>query len=402
MSKVHMTPDGPKKCEASVQDCQYGASDHFENEADAQREYEARGDKLIHEQGGVTKSKRSGAKNAKAMTPREKELANNNKELLQKIVEMRSNTGDVTYEGADPVRAQRRLKESIEYANSRGNTNLANSLSSARVLPSGAFKTEDGKRVNTDAVLKSYVANKHIESERKAVIASMTEAARADAPSKSKFSFKNEAGSFSATVGEGIDEDEFEKLSSKQKKACSSPKEGFSLDKAREHLTPSQLHEVTSRSQVTNYVVGKEPNVGQNDVRANRELEGKTTDEKMESGLKNLGDFYSESAKTYGKSRDLKAHVSEGSDAMKGVAAKQSGNTFAPARSQKNGALVTERFNVNSAKAKETLSDAQLKKITVTTDKPDPEKARLALDEKTFGKIFKARKVSVRVTEAKG
>lgn len=399
MAKVHMTPDGPKPCEASIKDCEYGASDHFTDEAEADREYASRGQKLIAEQGGVTKKKR---KPAKAMSPREKELAGKNKELLQKIVDMRSETGDVTYEGADPVRAQRRLTESIEYANSRGNTNLANSLSSARVLPSGAFKTSDGKRVNTDAVLKSYVANKHIESERKAVIASMTEAAQADAPTKEKFSFKNEAGSFSASVSEGIDDDEFEKLSARQKKACSSPKEGFSLDKAREHLTPAQLHEVTSRQQVANYVVGKEPDVGQKDVRANRELKGKTTDEKMQSGLENLGSFYEQSAKTYGKSRDLKAHVSEGSDAMKSVAAKNKGNTFAPARSQKNGALVTERVAVNSAKARELLTADQLKKITTTTDKPDPEKARLALDEKTFGKIFKARKVSVRVTEAKG
>lgn len=399
MAKVHMTPDGPKPCEATIKECEYGASDHFTDEAEAEREYAARGQKLIAEQGGVTKKKR---KPAGTMSAREKELVNKNKELLKKIVDMRSETGDVTYEGADPVRAQRRLTESIEYANSRGNTNLANSLSSARVLPSGAFKTSDGKRVNTDAVLKSYVANKHIESERKAVIASMTEAAQAEAPTKNKFSFKNEAGSFSATVSEGIDDDEFEKLSSRQKKACSSPKEGFSLDKAREHLTPAQLHEVTSRQQVANYVVGKEPDVGQNDVRANRELKGKTTDEKMQSGLESLGSFYEQSAKTYGRSRDLKAHVAEGSDAMKSVAAKHKGNTFAPARSQKNGALVTERVAINPAKARELLTDDQLKKITTTTDKPDPEKARLALDEKTFGKIFKARKVSVRVTEAKG
>lgn len=402
MSKVHITPDGPKKCEAQPGRCQYGDAPHFDNEADAQQEYESRGDQLLEEQGGVKKSKTKSSKKAESMSPREKELAENNKKLLQKIVEMRATGGDVTYEGADPVRAQRRLKESIEYANSRGNTNLANQLSSARVLPSGAFKTEDGKRVNTDAVLKSYVASKHIESERNAVIANMTEAARAEKPSKDKFSFKNEAGSFSATVSEGVDEDEFDKLSAKQKKACSSPKESLSLDNARKHLTPAQLHEVTSRSQVTNYVVGKEPDVGQKDVKADRELKGKTADEKMESGLKNLGGFYSESAKTYGKSRDLKAHTTEGSDAIKSIAAKNSGNTFAPARSQRNGALVTERFNVNSKKAREVLTDDQIKKITVKTDKPDPEKARLALDDETFGKIFKARKVSVRVTEAKG
>lgn len=398
--KIHITPDGPKPCEAEEGNCQYGDSDHFSDPAEAQKEYESRGDAMLHEQGGIRKSKK--ASSASKLSPREQELADSNKKLLQQIVDLRATQGDVTYEGADPKRAQRRLHEAIEYANSRNNTNLANQLKSAKVLPSGAFKTAEGKRVNTDAVLKSYVANKHIESERNAVIAQMNEEVSKNPTKDEKFTVKTDAGTFTATVKEGVDEEAFEKLSAKQKKACSSPREGLSLDKAREHLTPAQVHEITSRSQVTNYIVGKEPDVGQNEVKADRNLTGKTSDEKVKSGLTNLSKFYAQSAETYGKSRDLKAQVSEGSDAMKGVAAKHQGNTFAPARSQRNGALVTERLSVNSKKAREILNDDQLKKITTTTDKPDPEKARLALDEKTYGKIFKARKVSVRVTEAKG
>lgn len=398
MARIHITPEGPKPCRAGAPErCKYGDGEHFDNEQDAQQEYERRGNEMLKESEGVKKTK-----SAVKMTPKEQELAKKNQELLQQIVKLRSDSGDVTYEDANPERAQRRLQEALEYANSRGNTHLADQLSRARVLPSGAFKTSDGKRTNTDAVLKSYVASKHIESERKAVISAMTEAARESKPGKEKFAFKNEAGSFSATVGEGIDEDEFNKLTTAQQKACSSDSESLSLDEARKHLTPAQLHEITQKQQVTNYIVGKEPDVGQKDVTANRELKGKTSDEKIQSGLENLGEFYSKSASTYGKSRDLKAHLNEGSDAMKSVAASHNGHTFAPARSQKNGALVTERFVVNSKKAREQLTDEQLKAITVTRPKPDPDKARLALDEKTFGKIFKARKVSVRVTEAKG
>lgn len=402
MAKMHVTPDGPAPCKAEKDRCPYGtAEEHFTDQAEAQKEYERRGQEVLNSEPGLSKKAKSADPKSK-LTKREQELVEKNNDLLRKIVNLRSETGDVTYEDANPDRAQRRLQEALNYAEGRGNTHLADKLSKAKVLPSGAFKTEDGKRVNTDKVLKAYVANKHIESERAAVIAQMNEAVRDTEPGEKKFSVKTDAGSFSATVGEGLDQDEFDKLTAKQKAACSSPRESLNLDKARETLDPKTLHEVTSKSQVSDYVVGKEPDVGQNEVKADRNLKGDTPDEKIKSGLNNLSDFYGRSAETYGKSRDLKAEVAEGSDAIKSVASKHPGHTFAPARSQRNGALVTERYSVNSKKAKEMLSDEQLKSITVTSDKPDPDKARLALSDEQFGKIFKARKVSVRVTEAKG
>src|SRR5699024_776546 len=104
----------------------------------------------------------------------------------------------------------------------------------------------------------------------------------------------------------------------------------------------------------------------------------------------------------HGKVRDQKADLAAGNDAIKAVASKQQGNTFAPARSQKNGALVTERLTINQKKAEEMLSKDELKKITVQRSEHDHEKAKVALAADKFNKTFKAKKASIRITEANG
>ena len=393
---THIGPNGPGPCKADKEPCPFDDGSHFDTPEEAQAEYERR----LSESKGSTKTLKKNKE--KKLSSKEKELRSKNAELVTQMIDLRSQQGDVTYEDANPERAERRLKEAVAYAESRGNEHLVKKLSSARVLPSGAFKTADKKRVNTDAQLKRKIMLNHIDAERKQIEKAINKSLSENPPKEEKFTAKNATGSYSLTVKEGVDRDEFDNLSPQLQKACSSERESLSLDEARQNLPASKVHEITQKSQVLDFVIGKEPDVGQSELKADTNLKGKTGDEKAQSGIDNVANFYSEVHSKHGKVRDQKADLASGNEAIKTVASKQQGNTFAPARSQKNGALVTERLTVNKKKAEEMLSKDELKKITVKKSEPDPEKAKVALSADKFNKIFKAKKASIRVTEAKG
>lgn len=394
--KSHIGPNGPSKCTAQADNCPYGESDnHFRTIAEAREAYTERLEQAYANLETVKIKKRK-------LTERENSIRDVNAKMAQQLVAARAeNIQGITFEDADPVRAKRRLTESIEFAKSRHNENLVSKLAKATVLPSGAFKLEDGTRVNTDALLKKTLVMKTIEKERERLTDALTEVARQGGNDTTKFSLKTERGTYSLTVSEGVDEDAFERLSKKQRDACMSPKESLNMDLAREHLSPARLREITTETQVLDYVYGKEPDVGQAEIKASTTFEGKTTDEKLQSGLKNVAAFYDTTTLKHGRLREMKAYTTAGSAAIKTAVADKKTNTFIPARSQYNGALVSGRQSINPKLARELLTPEEIEKITVVSDSPDIQKAQTVLSPEVFDKIFKAKKVGLRVTEAK-
>ena len=331
----------------------------------------------------------------KRLAPEERELREKNLELAKKLVEDRSETGGITFDDANPERAKRRLDEAIDYAKGRGNTHLVAKLSSAAVLASGAFKTAEGLRVNTDALLKNYLSVKDVERNRDAAAAALAKRAEElGVKPGEKFSLKTEAGSFTMTVAEGFNEAAFDELPENVKKTISSPRKSYSIEEARKHLPAELVEQVSSETQVIEYVVGKRPELG------NPELALRKSNS-MEDGLADVAAYYGKVHETSGKVRDMNALVKEQANAVKATAAAKSGNVFAPARSQMNGALVSGRRSLSPKLVDEHLTDAQKAKIATEVMVPDSEKALGVLSDEQFQKIFRATKVSIRVTEAK-
>lgn len=394
--KSHITPDGVRRCTAGAGRCPFGGEDiHFHTKAEALVAYEDRVKQAFEAQATISVQKRR-------LSEKEKELRQEAVELSKRLVEARAETSKgIVYDDANPERAERRLKEAIEYAASRHNDHLVEKLAKATVLPSGSFKLSDGTRVNTDKILKNAVLEKKIQSERDKILKVLTGVAREGGNKENKFQVKTARGTYSLTIGEGVDEEEFEKLPKQLRDSCSSPKESLNIDLAREHIAPAKLRDLTTQTQTLDYIIGKEPDVGQDAMNVSTDLKGKTADEKLQSGTQNIADFYDNVSNTHGRLKAMKDYTAAGKEAIKTATADKKSNTFVPARSQFNGALVSARENLNTAKAYAELSPEEIKKITITSNAPDITKAQTVLPADVFGKIFKAKKASLRVTETK-
>ena len=406
--RFHTNINGePAVCHAeSDETCPRGQEGmpHGDSPEEVQQKFEDQNES--RENKTLSKAKKKAAAESKPrrkMSAREQELLDQNKKLTQRVIQVRSDAGDITYDDANPERAERRLTEAVEYANSRGNTHLSDKLTKAKVLPSGAFKTADGKRVNTDKLLQQTQSIKHLESERGKIQNEMDNVIRNAPPNGEKFSVKRDSGTYTVSVKEGTDDEEFEKLDEKTKAKISSDRDSYSMDEARERIPQEKLDKITTNSQVIDYVVGKKPDTGEGDINADTNLKGNDSDEKLQSGATKVADLYESYQKQNGYARDVKASTKEGNEAIKSAASTQGGgnNTFAPARSQKNGALVSGRQSINRKEAEKVLSESELKSITVKKPAPDKAKAEKVLSSEQFDKIFKAKKASIRVTEAK-
>lgn len=390
--RTHLTSDGPKPCDADKQPCPYSSGEHFDSKDEAQQEYERR-------QNEVSLNKKNGKLSKPKLSQKEKELVNDHNKLLKDFVSLRKQMGDVTFDDANEERAERRIQEAIDFASSRGNSFLTHKLKTAKVLPSGAFKTSNGQRVNTDSELKKNAVVKNIDEERGRIMDAANELLRNENLSKEKYSLKTQNGSFTMSVGQGINKDEFEKLNEKTKQQCMSPVDSFNVDHAREILPKEKFDAITRESQVFDVINGKASKIDYTD--ADVDFEGSTGDEKANSVLTKFDSFYGEMREKHGILSRLKKDHNSGKEAIKAVAAKHKGNTFAPARSQKNGAIVSTRLNVNAKSAKETLTQDEFNQITTQRMEPDADKAKLVLNKKSFDKIFNARKISVRFNESK-
>lgn len=393
--KSHIGPNGPGRCTASVQSCPFGGEDnHFSTIAQAREEYETRLKNAYEEQTASTSKKIR-------LTAKEQELRAKNADMAQELVKLRAQVTGITYDDANPERAQRRLKESIAYAESRGNEWLVQKLSHANVLPSGAFRLEDNSRANVDQQLKAKQEVKAVEAGREKIVGAINELLKHETASKDKFSLKTEAGSFSMTLKPAFSQDEFDKLPAGLQEKLKSDKTSYSIDAAREKLSSERLAEVTTESQVVDFVIGKEITPEVTAVEARTSFNGSTTDAKLEDGLKSVAEFYGGVRAKVGTVSALKKSVDASNDAVKKAVASNNGPTFVPARSQSNGLLATRRQNIASKLVEEKLTPEERASITVTKREVDPQLAQTILPAETFGKIFQGVTASLRVTEAK-
>lgn len=392
--KSHIGPSGPGKCSAVKGNCPFGGEDnHFSTIKEAREAYEKRLDDTFGKLGASNKTKAR-------LSEREKELREQNTRLMKEVIGLRAqNGGGVTYDDANPVRAQKRLEEAIAYASSQGNTHLMEKATKAKVLPSGSFTTADGTRVSTDRVLRAKALLNHVDEEREKALAALTTVVRAGEAKDKKFVLRTNNATYSLTVTEGFDENAFAALPPKLQSAISSPQDGVSIELAREKLDAATLEKITTQVTTADYIMGKTK--APTDKIIELDTEGKTTDDKLKAGLTSIGNFYDGVVEEQGKLKASRDVLSEGSNAIKSVASATDGNTFAPARSQWNGILVSGKQVISKAEASKVLTPEQLASITTKTSKPDAEKARLVLGDANFGKIFKAAQVSLRVTEKK-
>lgn len=333
------------------------------------------------------------------LSPQEKALRQRNTELAKRIVELRADHGDVTFDDANPERARRRLAEAVEYAESRGNTNLVNKLSSAKVLPSGAFQRKsDKQRVNTDSALKSYVAEKGIEAGR----ARIQEAVQAkidsgEISSGEKYTYRDDSGTYTLTVSPSVDQEAFDALGEKVKMQMLTSKPSLSLELAREKLTPEQLEAVTTKQQVMDFVVGKRPEIdGLPEPRT--KLQGANSEAVAMDGLKSLSSYTQSVERNLGSKADRTAKKSQDAEIIKSAVAERGQNTFVPGRAYANGALISNRTALSPKAIEDQLSPAQIRSITVSTPQLDPAKARAVLGDARYSEIFERPTASFRVT----
>lgn len=393
--KSHIGPNGPGRCTATVQSCPYGGEDnHFSTIVEAREVYETRL-KAAYEEQAVNASKKL------RLTAVEKGFREKNVALAQEVVKLRAQVTGITFDDANPERAKRRLKEAIDYAESRGNEHLVGKLSQASVLPSGAFRLSDNSRANVDQQLKAKQEVKAIEDGRSKIVNAINDLVATSKPNEEKFSLKTAAGSFSLTLKPTFNQDEFDKLPLGLQEKLKSDKPSLSIDEARAKLSPEKLAEITTESQVVDFVMGKPVETGASSVPVRTDFVGDTADDKVNDGLKSVSEFYAGVHSSVGKVSDLKKTVDENNDAVKKAVASNSGPVFVPARSQSNGLLATKRQNISAKLAADKLTADELKSITVQKREVDPQLAQTVLPAETFGKIFKGVTASLRVTESK-
>lgn len=332
------------------------------------------------------------------LTAHEKELRHKTVELAKRIVELRVDSGDVTFDDANPERAHRRLDESIEYAEGRGNTNLVTKLSSASVLPSGAFQRKSDKlRVNTDAVLRNNVTEKEIEEGRGEIQRSIQRKIDSGEISEGKYTYRDDSGTYSLTVTPGFDEDAFMALDERTQIAISSPKSSVSIELAREKLSPELLEEVTNKQQVMDFVMGKKPEID-GLPKPNTNLAGSDSEKIAESGLKNLSSYTQAVEKNFGSKAERGAKKTQDAEIIKSAVADRGQNTFVPGRAYANGVLLSTRTVLNRSELEDKLSPAQIRSITAVSLQPDEAKAKQLLSKDEYAAVFQRQKAALRVT----
>jgi len=322
-------------------------------------------------------------------------------ELAKKNVELRAEAGDVTFDDANPERARRRLDEAIEYAQSRGNTHLISKLTSAKVLPSGAFQREsDKKRVNTDATIRAYTAEKEFEAGRNSIQAAIQAKIDSGEISGEKYTFRDDSGTYTLTIKPGFDEEAYEALDERTRREISVPVNSASLDLAREKLSPELFEQVTTQQQVMDFVVGKEPEID-GIPQANTNLLGKDSEEVAISGLKNLSNYTQAVERNFGSKADRNALKAERAEIIKSAVADRGQNTFVPGRAYANGALLSTRRVLNSKELTDKLSPAQIRSISTMKYQVSEEKARAMLSKEQYAALFEKPKAALRVTPSR-
>lgn len=406
MAMIHIGPLGPTKCVAkSAGSCPYlPPEDHFDNAADAQAEWERRAKKANKTVGALKKKKK--------LTPHQKNVLEAQKKMLDNynISRWKKNTSekDPGVRKVSGERVRERINNAILYAESRDNEHLAVKLARAKVLSTGSFKTSGGDRhrVSVDSVLERDQSLKNLEADRQGLIGAATKKLNS-VEWKGDESYKSDDGKVTVKLSQdGFSQENFDELVPKKLQAgCFSDVNTIDYNKAKKVLSPSQFHEITRKEQVLDVISGKpsESNYKSSfdESRYNkRPSKGDTSESVARTTANDMSNLYSHFVSSTGMTaKQTRSEFSSSKDTLKSNAHRYGDNILLPGRDARNGALVHERYRIDTKKARAMLSNEEISKISVKKPKLDKDKARMVLKPETYSKVFENRQMRVTVRE---
>ena len=405
MAVNHQSPDGIYRPCSNPTKCKFGtaAEDHINDKEAQQRneqnmaEKHAGADTIASSsnEGGVTRrrpTRRTRARNTE-VTEHEQKLIDDYSNNIKKILEARSEAGDlqIDEDAHDKEWAKKKFLEAVEYASSRGNEHLLSKLKKAQTLPSGSFTIKStGKTVSTDTIIENHTRledlNDKSDAIRNDIKNIIKEAENKGVPvenlSMPPVAYKgaNDKSRVTLSVTQELNNDEFKKLPQDIQDGALSTRTTIHIDDARANVPAGVLHKITNQTQTINYFMGKEKNIDGNTSNSNIvDGDNDTVQEKLARRQQALGEVYSSFYEANGVTqKEMKALHDENTEAAKNAASATGSQTgvYLPARSHKNGALITSNYIVDTQEAKERLDEKTFNKIAKTTTSVSTTKLR--------------------------
>lgn len=443
MSLVHIGPNGPGKCVAKeAGTCPYfPPEDHFNSMEDAEREYEARGERFAKTLKGLS-SKRS-------LTRREKEVISQLKGLLDNREKQRQERNKdlvAVVHGAKmtPERARERLDYARKFAENTHNEHMGESLKHAKVLSTGSFKGtgKDKSRVSAGDVVKHRLELKKVDEKKDALKAAAVSFLREnqdkitwsdnDKENSIILSAKDhpelfgdggkgtgdpDISSISVSLKRGGNREsewnmeEFNKLKTKTRNGLMKKEERLDIEEVKKYLSPKQLESASSKVVSSFTIYGDNSKERANSFGPTSENvstfksslgknESLSAHDVSENLAKSLASVYAEHKVETGMTvSESKQKLSYKEERLKSVASKHGDAVLMPGRNVDEGLLFRSSTRYNQKALREMLTPEQIKASTITVDTIDKEKAKLALDKETYSKIFEAPVVSIRVNQ---
>ena len=407
----------PTKCNAkSAATCPYGNSEkypeaqHYASMEEGQAAYEA--DMEASAGSRTLGSKRE--KPVKVQNPEagldsdEQRALDSFSEGLKTVLKARADAGMLSFDDKKtPEWATKKFNSAVDYAGSRGNEHLLAKLQDARILSSGSFKTPEGKSYSTDTIIEQKTRLDDIEDkatglryEMKSILAE--QGSDAVGTKFEKVEYNGGGGKVTMSVTSELNREKFDKLDEQTKAAISTTTRSYSVEKAREVLDAKTVHKLTNRVQSVNYFMGKPKDIDGNTGTPSGIQDGRfdSWQDKLRTRQKEMARLHEDFARNNGMSKkEMTAQHKEATEAAKqqATATQSHSGVFLPARSNKNGALVTNSYIIDKKAADELLTDEQKAAISTTSTAPSMTKAKQVLSAKQFADLYDAPKLNVRV-----
>lgn len=333
---------------------------------------------------------------------------------IKKFIAARAQNNDLALQDAHTQEwAQKKFYGAVDYATQQENKHLLKKLKDARIVDSGSFKMEDGSTVSTDTIIEQKSKLEDITDKQNALKEEMRgiiARAHENGEDLSQLKFKpapySEDGKKRVTmsISPDINRKVYDELPESVKKEISTETTSYSVERAREVLSAAKIHKITNRVQTINYFMGKPKDIEGNTVSVPKESTG-TTSERLESRQKDIANLHKSFMDANGVTKkEMEAQHEEATEAAKqaATATQSQGSVFLPARSAKNGALISNSYIIDRNEAEARLTEAERKKISTTTVSLSITKAKEAvkagrLSSEQFDQIFSNYKMNLRV-----
>lgn len=309
----------------------------------------------------------------------------------------RAESGDL-YEGVSPTQhVAERMTNAIGFFRRRSNTFAMRSAAKAVMWKTGRFRTK-GRSVSVDDTVRAASYVHSVKDSRNIMLHDMQQQAVEDGV-EGKFKFARPWASGTVTVKKDqFNMRAFEELPEKTRQLAMVDKYAFSVDRAREVLTPQQFSEVTRTTTVFDPVY--DPARAEADTVAPGELGARAGEGSEQAGrwgaVEAFGDSY-DRWNEGGKLVDSTKAQKDGQDVIKGAVSGSvtpDRSVFVPGKGRWSGGLVSQRVTVSAQDATSKLTRDQLAQISLRTRVFSEEAARAHLDDRSLSKIFSATTVS--------